>query len=200
MTHKNFSLRVLTMVGLMLSLIGPMVMIPARAAPTQATVITFTGEELLGKPTDDSITINIVPDADIEYYYEYGTSSGTYPSQTSYETATGGQPHEVVITGLDPNTRYYYRMRYHAPGDAMDDWVDRDEHTFHTQRAKGEEFVFTIIADSHAMYNAEYRQAIQNVIADEPDFHLDLGDTFMTDGMTTQNAVDNAYLAQRDPL
>jgi hypothetical protein len=173
---------------------------PIHAAPLQATPITFTGEELLGKPTDTSITINIIPATTIEYHYQYGTSPGSYAWQTSNETATGGQPHEVVITGLGANTQYYYRMRYHAPGDAMDDWVIRDEHSFWTQRAKGSEFKFTIISDSHAMYNTQYQQAITNVRNDQPDFHFDLGDTFMTDYMTNQTAVNDAYLAQRDPL
>jgi hypothetical protein len=167
---------------------------PAQAA----TVITFTGEELLGKPTDDSVTINIVPDATIEYYYEYGTSQGgSYTDETSPTTATAGQPHEVVISGLQPNTKYYYRMLYHAPGDPMDDWVTREEHSFWTQRAKGSTFTFTVISDSHAMYNTQYQQAMQNVNADHPDFHFDLGDTFMTDNLADQTAVNNAYLAQR---
>ena len=50
-------------------------LLPMSSAVLAADVITFTGGELLGKPTDTSITINIVPDSNIEYYYEYGTSS-----------------------------------------------------------------------------------------------------------------------------
>ena len=165
-----------------------------------ATVISFTGGELLGKPTDDSITINIVPDVTIQYYYEYGISQGgPFTDQTSYVTATGGQPNEVVISGLDPNTRYYYRMRYHYPNDAMDDWVIRDEHTFHTQRAEGEGFIFTITSDSHHQMNAAHQQAMQNVKNDQPDFNLDLGDTFYVDYTTSQNAVDAKYLDYRAP-
>ena len=38
--------------------------------------ITFTGEELIGKPTDHSIAINIIPASTIEVFYEYGTSPG----------------------------------------------------------------------------------------------------------------------------
>ncbi len=48
----------------------------AFGADAYATTVTFTGEELLGKPTNDSVTINIVPAADIVYRYEYGTTSG----------------------------------------------------------------------------------------------------------------------------
>ena len=97
---------------LLLSLVG------GSATRVQAaTTITFTGEELLGKPTDTSITINIVPASTIEYHYQYGTSPGSYTWQTANYTATGGQPHEIVISGLTANTQYYYRMRYHLPGD-----------------------------------------------------------------------------------
>lgn len=165
-----------------------------------ATTITFTAEELLGKPTDSSITINIVPDSTIEYHYQYGTSSGVYTGQTSNYTAAGGQPHEIVITGLSANTKYYYRMRYHAPGDAMDDWVVRTEHTFHTQRAEGEEFVFTVTSDSHANLNTNEQNAMTNILNDNPDFHIDLGDTFMIDNTTSQTSVNSKYLAFRDPL
>ena len=54
-----------------------------------ASEITLAGKELLGRPTDSSITITIVPDSTIEYYYEYGTSSGVYTGQTGTATATG---------------------------------------------------------------------------------------------------------------
>jgi hypothetical protein len=53
------------------------------------------------------------------------------------------------------------------------------------------------------MYNTQYEQAMTNVANDQPDFHFDLGDTFMTDGLTgltLQADVNDAYLAQRNPL
>ncbi len=104
----------------------------ARAAST----ITFTGEELLGNPEDSSITVNIVPATTIEYHYQYGLSAGANTWETDNYTAIGGQPHEIIITGLSPNTQYFYRMQYHAPGDPMNDWVNRSEHSFWTQRAE----------------------------------------------------------------
>lgn len=160
-----------------------------------ATTISFSGEELLGKPTDSSITINIIPDSDIIYYYEYGTSSGDYSYQTSQYSAIGGEPHEITISGLSASTKYYYRMQYNY---ADSGWVVRGEHSFQTQRDKGEAFTFTIISDSHAMYNEEYRNAVTEIIADNPDFHMDLGDTFMTDYDTSQAQVNEEYLDQRE--
>lgn len=165
-----------------------------------ATSITFTAEELLGKPTDTSITINIVPNSTIEYHYQYGTSPGSYTSQTPNVTAIANQPHEVTITGLSPNTHYYYRMRYHAPGDAMDDWVVRSEHSFWTQRARGNTFTFTVTSDAHAQFNTNHQNAMTNILNDAPDFNIDLGDTFMVDYTASQSAVNDRYLAFREPL
>jgi hypothetical protein len=167
-----------------------------------ATTITFMGAELLGKPTANSITINIVPAATIQYYYEYGTTQGgPYPYATAPRTATGGQPDEVVITGLSPNTRYYYRMIYDGDGSITDgDYEVRTEHTFHTQRATGSTFTFTVTSDSHATFNASHQNAMTNVLNDQPDFHLDLGDTFYPGSFTSQSDVNNSYLRYRDPL
>jgi hypothetical protein len=164
-----------------------------------ATVITFTAEELLGRPTDTSITISIVPASTIEYHYQYGTASGVYTGQTSNATAAGGQPHKTVIGGLTANTRYYYRMRYHLPGET--DWVVRAEHSFWTQRATGSTFTFTIISDSHMSGGggtvSQYQQTLANVAAESPDFHFDLGDTFWTDTVTTTVVEAQRYVAQR---
>ena len=165
-----------------------------------AATISFTAEELLGRPTDTSITVNIVPDSTIEYHYQYGTSSGDYTGATANFTATGGQPHEIVIGGLSANTKYFYRMQYHAPGDAMDDWINRSEHTFWTQRAKGSSFSFSVTSDIHNNRNTNLSNAMTNIINEQADFEIDLGDTFLVDGTTSQSAVNNKYLAFREPL
>ena len=160
--------------------------------------VSFTGQELLGKPTNNSITVNIIPDENIEYYYEYGTTEGgPYTSQTSTVSATGNAPHEIVINGLQTDTRYYYRIQYRTSGGS---WISGDEHSFHTQRSQGSTYKFTILSDSHAMYNTQYQNAVININGDEPDFHFDLGDTFMTDGDVNQDQVNAEYIAQRDAL
>jgi phosphodiesterase/alkaline phosphatase D-like protein len=189
--------RIFSILVFLLSLVG------GSAASVQATTITFTAEELLGKPTNTSITINIVPASDVEYYYEYDVISGApYDFRTANVTAAGGQPSEVTITDLIPNTRYYYRMVYDGDGDVDDgDFETRGEHSFWTQRAKGSTFKFTVTSDSHATFNTNHQQAMTNILNDQPDFDLDLGDTFYpASGTTTQAAVNNAYLAYRDPL
>jgi len=168
-----------------------------------AEEITFTAEELIGRPTASSITINVIPDAEIELFYEYGTVSGAYTGQSALGTAAAGVPYEVVISGLDADTLYYYRMRYHAPGDGAEDWITRAEHTFRTQRAAGEAFSFDISSDAHVNIMlgnvATWRQTIQNIASDNPDFLIDLGDTFAMDSVTTAAAANAAYLYARNP-
>ncbi|NWG08230.1 MAG: metallophosphoesterase [Chloroflexi bacterium] len=188
--------RVLTLLVLLFSVTGS----PTTVA-TAATEITFSGSEHLGNPTGTSITINVVPDADVNIFYEYGTISGIYTGQTPSGLATAGESYEIVIDGLQPNTRYYYRMQYQVPGDTG--WVVRDEHTFHTQRARGSSFTFTVAADSHVniiLGNLdEWKQALDRMATDQPDFFIDLGDTFAMDGVSTAAQADANYLFQRSP-
>lgn len=62
-------------------------------------------------------------------------------------------------------------------------------------------FTFTIQADSHLDQGVEpkmYLQTLANALADKPDFHIDLGDTFMTDkrGREFKSTLPQ-YIAQR---
>ena len=92
--------------------------------------------------------MNIIPGETVNMFIEYGTTSGVYTNQTPTQTATANQPHEVQITGLQPDTRYFYRARYihpNQPGARR----GPPEQTFHTARAKGDTFTFDVMADSH---------------------------------------------------
>jgi len=171
---------------------------------------------LLGRPTDKSITANIFPTHNVEFYIEHGTSSGKYPNKTDTFNATANEPIEFVIDGLSANKTYFYRIVYRQTGTTR--WNPGTEHSFDTQKAPGSTFTFTIVSDSHlGQYGgvttdelALYQQTLQNVAADEPDFHIDNGDTFAMDplapygtglgtGMTEANA-DAAYYVQRPYL
>jgi hypothetical protein len=169
----------------------------ATAAP--ASALSFTAPELLGRPTDHSVTVNVVADTALEVYFEYGTTSGVYTGQTGTATFAANTPIEMVIDGLESNTQYYYRMRYRQGGAGA--FNARDEHSFHTQRSPGSTFTFTIIADSHMNGGggdvALYQQTLANVAADHPDFHFDLGDTFWMDGVTSSTTANTRYLNQR---
>ena len=153
--------------------------------------VNFLATELLGRPTNSSVTINLLADVDAEAYCEYGTTSGVYSAQTVPATFSGGTPIEMLMDNLQPDTKYFYRIRYREPGTT--EYSQGQEYSFHTQRQPGSTFTFTVQADPHAISgnrakNLElYQTTLLNALADSPDFHLDLGDTSYSG-----NAVDYA--------
>jgi hypothetical protein len=86
------------------------------------------------------------------------------------------------------------------------------ESSFHTARPSGSTFTFTVQADSHLDENSsldQYRNTLSNVLLDKADFHIDLGDTFMTEKYsqpltatvamaTDQTTVNNRYIYERN--
>jgi phosphodiesterase/alkaline phosphatase D-like protein len=139
--------------------------------------------------------LNIVADANFQAYFEYGTTSGSYPDETSVANGTANVTLEFILNNLTMNTRYYYRLNYREGTSGA--YTARPEYTFHTRRSVFSTFKFKITSDSHAMFNSRHQQAMLNANNDQPDFHFDLGNRFYTDGYTTQNQVNNAYLAYR---
>ena len=180
---------------LLFSLIG--IVGPVRAS----SGVTFTATELLGCPTDTSVTVNVVPSSGGQIYFQYSTASGIYSGpgsgQTNPATLASGTPFEVVMSGLTPDTKYYYRIESSLDGNS---WTPGTEHSFHTQRSPGDTFTFTVTADSHAQFNTALQNAMTDILSDRPDFNIDLGDTFSTDGATSQSTVNNECLAYRNPL
>jgi hypothetical protein len=143
---------------------------------------------ILGRPTNHSITMNILFDQPSEVYWEYGTSSGNYPLKTQKFSAVHNAPVVTDFTGLAVNTKYYYRTRYRASGTASD-FLAGSEHTFQTQRTPGTAFTFTIEADEH-LYDKKgvqsiYQICLNNQALDKPDFMFSLGDTFGDDHHAT---------------
>ncbi len=154
-------------------------------------VITY--DILLGRPTATSIAASVLASNDLQVYFEYGTTPGVYTGQTTTNAVTNAIPQHLTISGLLPNQRYYYRMRYSATGGAP--FSSSPERTFATQRARGSTFSFLIEADPHNRDNvpAVWKHAFTNMLADNADFLLDLGDTFFEEKV----AVTNAYYLTR---
>jgi predicted phosphodiesterase len=148
----------------------------------------FDGTIILGRPTDSNITASVLGSNNLEIYFEYGTSSMVYTYQTDINSIQGGTPFEQVINNLQPNTRYYYRMRFRESGGT--EFGKTAEYTFHTQRSAGGSFIFTVQSDSHlkdAGTNEDlYETTLRNLLSDSPDFHIDLGDTFMAEKLYPQ--------------
>jgi hypothetical protein len=171
--------------------------------------VTFIATELLGRPTDTSIVVNAITLEGVKAYVEYGLAPGSYTNATTELDYPDGMV-ELSLANLTPNTRYYYRMRY-RPSDSEETPLAGHENTFHTQRAAASTFSFAVQSDSHQGYAPFYSDALYginmaNIAAAQPDFLIDLGDTFSLDGThqsgqpyadDTEESVREKYLAQR---
>jgi len=163
-----------------------------NAALTDSVI---TNAEFLGIPTDTGITLNVAAAIDLEAYVEYGTVPFTYLSATApalYPAGNGAI--EIPLMGLQRNTQYFYRLRYRMPGTPF--FNARGGRSFRTARPRGVPFVFTVTADPHLDVNTDptlLARAMQNIAADQPDLHIDLGDIFMTDKMADGTQILPAY-------
>lgn len=153
---------------------------------------------ILARPTRDSVTVSVLAYQDSQGSLVYGTAPGVYTKRTAARSLAAGKPVEIVLGGLQPGTRYYYRLRWQTSAEAAVQTTP--EHTFVTARAPGSTFTFTVTADSHLdarTVPALYEQTLRNARADRPDFHIDLGDTFMTERHPSRDSALRQYLAQR---
>jgi PKD repeat protein len=161
---------------------------------------------VLGRPTDTSIAAGVLTEPGTDVYVEYGAAPGRYQDTTQTSTVPARGPAVVEITGLKPDTRYFYRARFRSRTEV--DYHVEPEHTFQTQRSAGSAFGFGVQGDSHPeragnMFNAGlYALNMQNVAAKQPDFYIALGDDFsveplLTRDQLTQANVDQLFVNQR---
>jgi hypothetical protein len=166
------------------------------------TPVNLSGKEMIGRPTDTSVTIKAIADRAVEAFFEYRVagSGGSYSATSSATYSTGVV--EAVISGLAANTKYEYQMRYRVAGESTD-YFTGTAYTFTTKRAKDAAFTFAVQSDSHLDYTAffdgtRYQVTMNNILAGNPDLVFDLGDAFSLDGTTETPATAKAmYLKQR---
>lgn len=158
-----------------------------------------TINEILGRPADSTITVSIMVNQPAEVFWEYSTQPGNHTGTTRVYTTARDIPLEVDFTGLTPDTKYYYRTRYRIAG-STGSFMTGPEHFFHTQRAQGSTFTFTVESDEH-LYDKKgvrsiYQVCLANQAADGPDFMLSLGDIFGDDHQpltTTSSDMDQLH-------
>ncbi len=148
--------------------------------------------EVLGRPTDRSVTLNARADTALEMYVEYGPAPGSLPSRTAAVNAAALAPTEFLLDGLAPDSRASYRLRYRAAG-STGTYEAGTEHAFRTQRARGSAFTFCVQGDSHPERASQsdgtlYSRTLRTVAADQPDFFFTIGDGFSIDTLSTLNA------------
>ncbi len=147
---------------------------------------------ILGRPTGNSVTVSVLCYLDTQGYVGFGTQPGVLSSLASSRLFKGGEPAEILLSGLKPNTQYFYQFRSAVTNSPV--------FSFHTARPPGSSFTFTITADSHLDEHTDpalYQRTLAGASAAAPDFHVDLGDTFMTEKHVNREAAARQYLAQR---
>jgi len=164
----------------------------------QVAVPAHPFDIILARPETNAITCSILAYQDIEGLMAYGMQPGVYARQSPVQVFKKDVPCELAIDGLQANARYFYQFRFRSPGTAT--FTNSPEYTFHTARPAGGNFTFTMTADAHLDEPTTpevYRQTLANIRADQPDFHIDLGNLFMTDKHATRDEAACQYLAQR---
>ena len=156
----------------------------------------FDGDVILGRPTDTSMSVSVMSYSDQYLYVEYGDQRGDFDARTVTMQLSPEAPHVFELTGLDPDTEYFYRVRFRQP--EADVFRASAEHDFYTQRRRGSSFNFAVQADPHmgartrfqewcgdrcnreSANDVSFNTTVANMVARNPDFLVDLGDTFMT--------------------
>ena len=155
---------------------------------------------ILGRPTDNSITLNILSVKNMEIYFKYGPNSDDYEQQTNIFSLTKDEPYEMILDNLETDTRHFYSMYYRLP--EQESFTISEEKIFHTQKQPNRSFTFAVHADPHLDEQSDtevYNRCLSNTLADNPDFLIDLGDNFMSDKLVEQNVqeVVNRHLLLR---
>lgn len=164
-----------------------------------AVIAPYLYNVWLCRPGADSVTASVMAWDDLEGVIDYGQSADKLDQRSKPFQLSAGQSQEILLGGLKPNAEAFYRLNYRRKGDAtvMRDAVRR----FHTQRAPGSSFTFTMQADSHLDVSTDvrvYQQTLANMLADKPDFMIDLGDTTMVDKFGSfYTRSESQYKAQR---
>jgi hypothetical protein len=148
------------------------------------------------------VTASFLASEAMEGFLELGVAPGKYTRKVGPLAFPKGEPIEVVIDQLAPNTEYHYRLQSRKAGGGA--FSARPECRFATQRAPGSSFVFTIQGDSHperpqSSHPDLYARTLQAAAAERPDFHICLGDDFSVDKVRTVSpgALAQPYLLQR---
>jgi len=147
----------------------------------------------LCRPGAESVTASVLAWEAMDAFITYGDGL-----KTEAVKLEPGVPQSLVMGGLKPDTSYNYQLTYRRAGaEATQDAV----RSFHTQRKVASSFSFVMQADSHLDNNTDvrvYQQTLANMLADKPDFMIDLGDTTMVDKFGKfYTRSESQYLGQR---
>jgi hypothetical protein len=129
------------------------------------------------QPGGDVVALSLLSTSPRSLVLEVRPQAGGASRPLGLVNLKAGVPRTLELTGLLPDTAYIYTVSGSG--------LPPQETAFHTRRAPGVDFTFTIDADPHysdPRFDGKlYAAALDAARACGPDFHVDLGDTFMTE-------------------
>lgn len=155
---------------------------------------------ILGRPTNRTITANVLMDRAGSFCIAYGKRSEQYTDTTAPQSADAGVPVVIELSKLSENSQYYYRLLYRTGSSGS--WASLPQRFFRTQRSRGSSFTFLIEADEH-LYDKKgirsvYQLTLDNQRKDSADFLFSLGDTFGDDHTPDVTTSDDMKDLHRD--
>lgn len=162
------------------------------------TVPAHPFDLILSRPEAMEITLSVVAYEDAECVVAYGPETGALSNVLPAQSLAPRKAVAIRLAELQPDFGYRYEFRYRAAGAST--FAVAAEGKFHTARPAGATFTFTLTADAHLDSHTSanvYQRTLANIAADRPDFHLDLGNLFMTDKHRTRAEAEAQYFAER---
>jgi hypothetical protein len=162
------------------------------------SVPVHPADGILVRPEAHSATLSVLEYSAAEGYVEYGPVNAPPTHRLPVRPFTAGTPAALKLDGLPADSACVYRFYDRAAADRP--FVPRLTGSFHTARASGEAFRFTLTADAHLDEHTSpevYAATLADIRTEQPDFHIDLGNLFMTDKHATRAEAARQYLAQR---
>lgn len=133
---------------------------------------------LLGRPTDNSITISVCANISTGILITIKNESDRTKTKAIKSTVAANEPKHILIDELNEGTLYTYAITFSSLN------KEQVNGQFKTAIASGTPFHFAVQADSHLDQNTDtavYVQTLRNIKRVAPDFLIDLGDTWMID-------------------
>lgn len=172
------------------SLLGVLLSLALLSGATASLAATrLPTVKVSGTPTSSSARIVVSSTAAIRAFIEYGIRQGTYPNKTATIPVAAGKAAIITLGNLPADTVIHFRARY-AAGNSKT-FQTLPERTLKTSAANNPN-VFAIEADPHMDENSSadvFRGTLQQVLAANPSFLLDLGDIWMPDKLPNKDDV-----------
>jgi hypothetical protein len=158
--------------------------------PTKTSAKTPAFKGLVTNRTTSSITLLVSTNTTGKFYVEYGTNQNNLLQKTGVSAITPSSGKKVSISGFQPNTNIYYRVRYLVGKGSK--YLSSEVASIKTFQILNSE-VFAIQADPHMDQNSSeevYVNTLNQIVMAAPAFLMDLGDIFMVDKLPDKSEVN----------